>query len=475
VEKIKYLKMIIERQNKNGFIDNKEVSEAIAEFFEQNDYTGKKILLIIPDNTRSGPVGDIFKSVYDCIGQKAKTIDCLVALGTHQPLTEEQFCKRLVIAPQQRKGEYASVKFFNHEWEKPQTFTSIGKISADEIEQLSGGLFCEEVDVAINKLLFEYDEFFILGPVFPHEVVGFSGGHKYIFPGIAGEKIINFFHWLGAVLTNPVINGNIWTPTRNVVEKAASFIKMPHKLFAIVPVLFTTENAEPADKKTNKKEWIPASAEITILKSSAVSANSAVNSSSRLKGIFIGDCTETWERAAELSKDVHIIYKDKPYKTVLGIAPEMYDDLWLAGKVMYKLEPVVADGGTLIIYAPHIKELSCTHGRFIEKIGYHTRDYFLNRMDKFSDIPRAVIAHSTHVKGIGTYIDGDEKARINVALATGISRELCRKVNLGFMEPGHIEVRNFENKENKGILVVHNAGETLYRLSSGYIPTISNE
>ncbi len=423
--------MVIERQNKNGFIDNNEASEAIAEFFEQNDYTGKRLLLIIPDNTRSGPIGDIFKDIYDCIGRKAKALDCLVALGTHRPLTEEQFCKRLSLIPQQREGKYTSVKFFNHEWENPQTFTSIGKISAEKIEQLSGGLFREEVDVAINKLVFEYDEFFILGPVFPHEVVGFSGGHKYIFPGIASEKIINFFHWLGAVLTNPVINGNIWTPTRNVVEKAASFIKMPHKLFAIVPV----EN--------------------------------------KLKGIFIGDCPEAWERAAELSSITHIIYKDNAYKTVLGIAPKMYDDLWLAGKVMYKLEPIVADGGTLIIYAPHIKELSCTHGKFIEKIGYHTRDYFLNRMDEFSNIPRAVIAHSTHVKGIGTYIDGDEKPRINIALATGISRELCRKVNLGFMEQDHIEVRNFENKEDKGILVVHHAGEVLYRLMDGTIPGIT--
>ncbi len=422
--------MVIERQNKNGFIDDKEAGEVIAEFFAQNDYTGKRLLLIIPDNTRSGPVGDIFKGIFDCIGKKAKALDCLVALGTHQPMTEEQICKRLAITPQQRKSGYSSVKFFNHEWEKPQTFTSIGKIYADEIEKISDALFREEVDVAINKLIFQYDEFFILGPVFPHEVVGFSGGHKYIFPGIAGDEIIGFFHWLGAVITNPVINGNKWTPTRQVVEKAASFIKMPHKLFAIVAV----EN--------------------------------------KLKGIFIGDCKDTWEKAADLSRVVHITYKDKPYKTILGIAPEMYDDIWTAGKVMYKLEPIAADGGTLIIYAPHITEISYTHGKFIEKIGYHTRDYFLKRMDKFSDIPRAVIAHSTHVKGIGTYIDGVEKPRINVVLATGIGRQRCEKINLGYMNPDDINIADYENKEDEGILVVHHAGETLYRLSGGYIPTI---
>jgi len=425
--------MVTQRQSTKGFLDSSQTGEAIAEFFAESDYTGKRILLIVPDNTRSGPVGSVFKIIYDCLNQKPKAVDCLVALGTHQPMSEEQICRKLTIAPDERENEYASVKFFNHEWHRPETFTSIGTISAGEIQQISDGLFREEVNVAINKLIFDYDEFFILGPVFPHEVVGFSGGHKYIFPGIAGPEIINFFHWLGAVCTNPLINGNIWTPPRKVVEKAASFIKIPRKLFAIVAV----EN--------------------------------------KLKGIFIGDCLEAWEKAARLSEKVHIVYKDKPYKTILGIAPKMYDDIWTAAKAMYKLEPVTADGGTLIIYAPHITEISYTHGKFIDQIGYHTRDYFLKRMDKFSDIPRAVIAHSTHLKGIGTYIEGVEKPRINVVLATGISRQRCRKVNLGYMDQDQIDIANYENKEEKGILLVHHAGEVLHRLSSGHIPTILDE
>jgi len=425
--------MVIERQSKDGYVENEQSAEAIAEFFTQNDYTGKRLLLIVPDNTRSGPIGDIFKIVYDCLEQKAKAVDILVALGTHQPLTEEQICTRLDITSDERSNKYASVKFFNHEWQKPETLTSIGKIPADEISKITDGLFQEEVDIRINKLILEYDEFFILGPVFPHEVVGFSGGHKYIFPGIAGEDIINFFHWLGAVCTNPFINGNIWTPPRKVVEKAASFIKIPRTLFAIVAV------------------------------------------EAELKGLFIGDCVEAWEKAAHLSEKVHIVYKDKPYKTILGIAPTMYDDIWTAAKAMYKLEPVTADGGTLIIYAPHITEISYTHGKFIDQIGYHTRDYFLKRMDKFSGIPRSVIAHTTHVKGIGTFTDGIEKPRINVVLATGISRERCRKVNLGYMDPKQIDTANYENREEKGILVVHHAGEVLHRLSSGYIPSIPNE
>ena len=422
--------MVIERQNKDGCVQDAQAREAMAEFVEQNDYAGKRILLIIPDNTRSGPIGKIFKMIYEFLGPKAKAVDCLVALGTHQAMSNEQICTRLSMTPQEHESKYAAVQFFNHEWEKPETFACLGKITEDEIEEISDGLFREEIDVLVNKKILEYDEFFILGPVFPHEVVGFSGGHKYIFPGIAGDEIIHMFHWLAGVITNPVINGNKWTPTRAVVEKAASFITTPHKLFAVVAL------------------------------------------QDELKGLFIGETLKAWEKAADLSEQVHITYKHKPYNTVLGIAPEMYDDIWVGGKVMYKLEPILADGATLIIYAPHITEVSYTHGEWLDKIGYHTRDYFLKRMDQFKGVPRGIIAHSTHVRGIGTFIDGVEKPRVNVVLATGISEDRCRKVNLDYMNPDDINIADYENREDEGVLVVHHAGEILHRLSSGFIPTI---
>lgn len=414
--------MIVERQNKEGAVDQRQASEAMGEFFAQNDYRGKRVLVLIPDNTRSGPIGEVFKLLYERLKPQAKAVDCLVALGTHQPLEERHICKRLSMTISERKTKYASVRFFNHEWDKPETFASIGKISADEVAEISGGLFREEVDVRLNKLIFDYDTFIILGPVFPHEVVGFSGGHKYLFPGIAGDEIINFFHWLGAIITNPAINGCKWTATRKVVEKAASLLDIPHAVVAVVAV------------------------------------------EGKLKGLFLGDTLQAWEKAADLSNEVHIIYKDRPYQTILGLCPPMYDDIWTAGKVMYKLEPIVADGGTLIIYAPHISEVSYTHGKVLDRIGYHTRDYFLKQMDKFQDIPRSSLAHSTHVRGCGTFENGVEKPRVNVVLATSIPKERCDKINLGYMNPAQIKVAEYENREAEGILVVPHAGEILHRL-----------
>ena len=144
----------------------------------------------------------------------------------------------------------------------------------------------------------------------------------------------------------------------------------------------------------------------------------------------------------------------------------MYDDLWTGGKVMYKLEPVVADGGDLIIYAPHITEVSYTHGRVLEAIGYHCLDYFREQMDKFADVPGGVMAHSTHVKGLGTYCNAVEKARISVILATGIPEERCRRINLGYMDPATVQIDGWRGREDEGILVVDHAGEVLHRLKS---------
>jgi nickel-dependent lactate racemase len=259
--------------------------------------------------------------------------------------------------------------------------------------------------------------------VFPHEVVGFSGGNKYLFPGVGGPKILNFFHWLGAVCTNPMIIGNKWTPVRKVVDRAGALVKVDKLCLAMVVA---------PDKS--------------------------------LAGLFIGTPEAAWDGASDLSKQVHITYKKKPFKTVLSCAPPMYDEIWVAGKCMYKLEPVVADGGELIIYAPHVREVSTTHGHLIEEIGYHCRDYFLKQWDKFKHYPWGVLAHSTHVRGIGVMNNGTEQCRIKVTLATGIPESVCKKINLGYRDPKSIRPEDFVNREGEGVLLVPKAGEMLYHL-----------
>ena len=414
--------MVVGKGDEERLLTEDEVYEISSRALREIGLTGKRVLIIGPDHTRSAPMPLFFRLFYDLIGSKAEKMDYLVALGTHPAISDDKINDLFGISAEERKGKYAETGIFNHTWDKPKTLKTIGTITADEIEEISGGLMREEVSIDINKIIFDYEYLIICGPVFPHEVVGFSGGNKYFFPGISGAEVLNFFHWLGAVITNPVINGTKDTPVRRVVDKAAAFLNIPRLCFAMV----VTQRG--------------------------------------LQGLYIGSPEEAYDKAADLSAKVHIIYKDRPFERVLSMAPEMYDDLWTAGKCMYKLEPVVADGGELIIYAPHITEVSYTHGRYLEKIGYHTRDYFLKQMDKFAKFPRCVLAHSTHVKGIGTYEGGVEKPRVNVVLATSIPEERCRRINLGYKDPKEINPAEWEGREDEGILLVRSAGETLYRL-----------
>jgi lactate racemase len=144
----------------------------------------------------------------------------------------------------------------------------------------------------------------------------------------------------------------------------------------------------------------------------------------------------------------------------------MYDDLWTAAKAMYKTEPAIADGGEVIIYAPHITEVSYTHGRLIDEVGYHVKEYFLKQWECYKEVPGSILAHSTHVKGMGTYDEmrGIETPRISVTLATGIPEERCRRINLGYANYRAIDPATWMGREQEGVLFVPHAGEMLYRV-----------
>ncbi len=413
--------MITGEGQENGSLPDSKVKELVTQAMAGAALGGKKVLMIVPDHTRTAPIGTMFRAVHEQLSGRVAALDVMIALGTHPPLSDEQIYNRMEITEAEHRERFPDVNFYNHRWDHPDALTDVGVIPEEKVAELSGGLFRMSVRLTVNRKILDYDHLLIIGPVFPHEVVGFSGGNKYIFPGIAGSEIIDFFHWLGAVITNPGIIGNKWTPVRRVVDFAASCV--------------------PAER----------------------SAFCMVVKGDRLAGLYYGAPEEAWSRAADLSEKLHIVYKDRYYHSVLSCAPPMYDDLWTAGKCMYKLEPVVAEGGKLIIYAPHVVEISYTHGRVLDRIGYHTRDYFRKQWESFKHYPWGVLAHSTHVKGTGAYEDGVEKPRVEVILATGIPEERCRRVNLGYMDPRDIDVEEYRNREDEGILYVPKAGEMLYR------------
>lgn len=407
----------------NRRVSAAQVAEVVAAACPTAAHRGQRVLLIIPDGTRTAPIGVIFRALHAQLAAVTRRFDVLVALGTHPPMSEAAIGQRLEISPDERRTRFADVGFYNHAWDNPAALRRVGTITEEEVRQFSGGRFAMDVPVEVNRRIFEYDQVIIVGPVFPHEVVGFSGGNKYLFPGVGGPRLLNFFHWLGAVVTNPMIIGNKWTPVRRIVDRAAELVTVRKLCFCLVVA------------------------------------------GGDLAGFYAGTPEAAWDAASELSRQLHVTRKERPFHTILSCAPPRYDDLWTGGKCMYKLEPVLADGGELIIYAPHITEVSVTHGRTIREIGYHCRDYFLKQWDQFQHHPWGVLAHSTHVRGLGTFENGVEQCRARVTLATGIPKEVCQRINLGYRDPASLRPADFAEREAEGVLLVPKAGEMLFHLT----------
>jgi nickel-dependent lactate racemase len=414
--------VILGKGTLEGTLSREDVSEIVGRACDELRVESKRVLTIIPDRTRTMPMPLLFELLQQNLSGRAKAHDYLVALGTHQLMTDVELSE--MIGCPVRNGVCGNSKILNHRWDIPETFVDVGVIPASEVATVSNGLLSEEIVIRVNRLIFDYDQVLICGPVFPHEVVGFSGGNKYLFPGISGSDMINQTHWLGALLGSYNIIGTQSTPVRELIDRAAAQISVPISCLALV-----------------------------------VSHKGA-------SGIYFGNAVEAWKAAAELSSQKHIHWIDKPFQRVLSVMPELYRDMWTAAKGMYKAEPAIADGGEVIIYAPQITEFSYTHGSCLEQVGYHCRDYFLKQWSRFSEVPRGVLAHSTHLKGQGTYdaATGVETSRIQVTLATGISEERCRAMNLGYLDPKTLNLDDWRNRENEGIKLIPRAGEALYRV-----------
>jgi nickel-dependent lactate racemase len=410
----------------NQILSNERIVETLHRGLA-GKFTNQRVLVLIPDHTRSLPLPFLFRSLVEIL-HDTKQLDFMVALGTHPPLSEESLNKLVGISAEDRGTTFKHIGLLNHAWDKPSALTSLGMIEQDEIRQIAGKSWHpslpNEVDIRINKAALEYDHVTILGPTFPHEVVGFSGGAKYLFPGISGAEMINATHWLGALAGVVGTIGIKETPVRAMIHAAAARLRTPLTLVAL-----TVEAKE-------------------------------------LSGLFIGDHLSAWNEAADLSAQRHIRWCENPFQRVLSRAPSMYDELWTGAKAMYKLEPAVALGGEVVIYAPHLDVVSHVHGKYIYEIGYHILPYFLNDWERFKHIPLGVLAHSTHLRGSGVIENGIEKPNVRVTLASKIPAEDCARLNLGYLDPSKINLDEWKDRENESVLYVPKAGEILYRLKA---------
>jgi nickel-dependent lactate racemase len=401
-----------------------DVERFVRSSLDGDDYTGKKVCVLVPDATRSCPLPALLDSVHAALHGRVAELTFMVALGTHPAMSEERLAALLGYPPGHSERRYPGVTVRNHEWWDPAMLTSVGVIPGEELAELSGGRLSEPVEVRLNRAVVDSDVTLVVGPVFPHEVVGFSGGNKYLFPGVAGQEVIDVSHWLGALITSAEIIGTRGiTPVRALINRAAAKVPSELRCFSLVVESGTTD----------------------------------------LHAIAYGGTEDAWAAAADITAQVDVEYLDAPVKRVLSLVSRRYDEIWTAAKGMYKVERVVADGGQVVLYAPHVTEVSRTHGETIHAVGYHCRDYFVKQWDRYKDLPWGVLAHSTHLRGAGTYDATEgERCRIEVTLATGIDAETTRGLALSYLDPASIDIDEWERDPET--LVVHDAGEILYRL-----------
>ena len=403
-------------------LGEEEVRRFVAEQLDRVDLDGRSLCVVVPDGTRSCPLPLLLEAVHGAVRGRVSRFTVLVALGTHAAMHAPDLERHLGYSgdPESR---YPGATVLNHEWWDQDTFVTLGHIGADRVAELSGGLLREGVDVRLNRAVVEHDVTLVVGPVFPHEVVGFSGGNKYFFPGVAGQEVIDLSHWLGALITSVEIIGTTGTtPVRALIDEAASLI--PSQTLALC----------------------------VVVESGTTTLHSAA----------FGEPRAAWAAAAKVSAETHVRYLDAPVRRVVSVIPSKYDDIWTAAKGFYKLEPVVADGGEVVLYAPHVRQISAMHPE-IDEIGYHCRDFFVKQWDRYKHLHWGVLAHSTHLRGAGTYheVDG-ERLRVQVTLASAIPEPVVRGANLGYLHPDDVDLAAMA--ADPETLVVPQAGEVLYRL-----------
>jgi len=431
-------------------LSREEIAAFVNEQLAAVDLDGRSLCVLVPDATRSCPLPLLLSAIHRAVHGRVTRLTVLVALGTHPEMTDSALATHLGYQDGHLAERYPGTTVLNHRWWDPTTFVDLGTIPADRLAELSNGMLRQQVDVRINRAVAEHDLTLIVGPVFPHEVVGFSGGNKYLYPGVSGRQLIDVSHWLGALITSAEIIGRRGTtPVRMLIDEAASMVPKERLALCLVTrsgkAVTEPEEINPPDGKQTGTDVPPAHAP-------------AVD----LHAMTFGEPKAAWAAAADVSAETHVRYLDTPIRRVLCLLPQRYDDMWTGAKGFYKVEPVVADGGQVIIYAPHITEFSLTHPAIAE-IGYHCRDYYVKQWDQFKSYHWGDLAHSTHLRGAGTWDEvHGENDRVTVTLATGIPEAQVRAANLDYLDPAAVAEAAWAT--DSGTLVVPDAGEDLFRL-----------
>jgi nickel-dependent lactate racemase len=345
----------------------------------------KKVLGIPPDFTRfHSRAGELTRYCYQYYGDKLE--DILPATGTHSPMTETQIKKMF--------GDVPADLFRNHDWRGG--VAKLGDVPADFIHSVSEGKLDFEWPAQVDELLVkkDYDLILSIGQVVPHEVVGMANHNKNIFVGTGGSEGINKSHFLGAVYGMERMMGRADTPVRRVLDYASDNFAGELPIVYVLTVVGSDENGEL-----------------------------------KVRGLFIGDGKECFNKAAELSLQVNFTMLDEPLeKVVVYLDPDEYKSTWLGNKSIYRTRMVIADGGELVVLAPGLKEFGEDKeiDRLVRKYGYIGTEKVLEAVKQNEDL-QSNLSAAAHL------IHGSSEGRFKITYCPGhLSREEIESVNFGY-------------------------------------------
>lgn len=405
------------RGSKTDIITPQEVKEILNKVF---DGMGAKnrVLALPPDHTRLNSfAGPITEMIYGYFGDKLT--DIMPALGTHAPMTDAQLDMMF--------GSIPHSLFRVHDWRND--VVTIGEVPKEYVEEISEGKLSFSWPAQVNKLLLDksFDLILSIGQVVPHEVIGMANYNKNIFVGTGGNEGINKSHYLGAIYGMERIMGRAKTPVRSILEYASTHFSQELPIVYIQTVLSKGDDGEM-----------------------------------KLRGLFIGDDFECFQKAAELSLETNFIMVEKPIKKcIVYLDPKEFASTWLGNKSVYRTRMALADGAELIVLAPALKEFGedKTIDSLIRKYGYANTPAILKAVEENADIQEnlGAAAHLIH---------GSSECRFSITYCPGdhISKEEIESVNYGYAPYAEMMEKYNVNQLKDGWNTVN--GEEIFYISN---------
>ena len=346
-----------------------------------------RVLAIPPDMSRlHSRAGDLTRSAYEFYGERLSAV--LPALGTHAPMMRSQIAKMF--------GGVPFDLFHAHNWRKD--VVTLGEVPAEYVHEQSEGKLNYSWPVQINRMLVEggFDLILSIGQVVPHEVIGMANYNKNILVGTGGPDSINRSHFLGAVYGMERIMGRADNPVRRVLNYASAHFIQHLPVVYVLTVVGRNEDGQLA-----------------------------------VRGLFIGDDDECFQKASELSLKVNFFMLDAEIrKAVVYLDPEELKSTWLGNKAIYRTRMALADGAQLIVLAPGVKDFGedATIDRLIRKYGYFGTPATLRAVEKDQEL-------ADNLGAAAHLIHGSSEGRFNITYCPGsLSREEICSAGFGYAD-----------------------------------------